>query len=227
MRPLVIFALLAGMLAGCAAGTSRPATRPSRTSTPSSPASTSVVGEAATAGTARCASREGLPDHVCTPGLFTARVAQENVASTICTTGYSALVRPPTSVTDTIKIERMAAYGLTGAPADYELDHLIPLELGGSPTAIENLWPQSASGLDASRKDQLEDRLHDLVCARRLSLSEAQAAIATDWIAAAAKYVTSTPTPTRIIVPTTAPTVAAPTASPTARSTQTPPPGRP
>jgi hypothetical protein len=38
-------------------------------------------------------------------------------------------------------------------------------------------------------KDRLEDRLHELVCAGRLSLPEAQKAIATDWIVAYRRYV--------------------------------------
>jgi hypothetical protein len=37
-------------------------------------------------------------------------------------------------------------------------------------------------------KDELEDRLRELVCGGRLDLAEAQRDISTDWIAAYKKY---------------------------------------
>ncbi len=52
-------------------------------------------------------------------------MTQADIASTICRTGYTATVRPPASVTEPIKRERMAAYGITAPLADYELDHLV------------------------------------------------------------------------------------------------------
>jgi hypothetical protein len=40
--------------------------------------------------------------------------------------GYTTTVRPPVNVTDKIKRDQMAAYGLAGQRlADYELDHLL------------------------------------------------------------------------------------------------------
>jgi hypothetical protein len=38
-------------------------------------------------------------------------------------------------------------------------------------------------------KDMLENRLHDLVCAKQVDLKTAQREISTDWIAAYKKYV--------------------------------------
>ena len=76
------------------------------------------------------------------------------MATTVCKSGYNTSVRPSTSVTNPIKVERMAAYGFTNARANYELDHLIPLELGGAPSAVANLWPEAyGDGFDAARKD--------------------------------------------------------------------------
>ncbi len=73
--------------------------------------------------------------------------------------------------------------------ARYEVDHLIPLELGGS-NDVTNLWPQSyVSTWGAHIKDELENRLHKLVCAGTITLPEAQDAIKTDWIKAYRKYV--------------------------------------
>jgi hypothetical protein len=78
------------------------------------------------------------------------------------------------------------------AAGEYEVDHLISLELGGS-NDIKNLWPESyrTEPWNAHVKDKLEDRLHDLVCAGRISLAEAQRAIATDWIAAYRRFAES------------------------------------
>jgi hypothetical protein len=78
---------------------------------------------------------------------------------------------------------------------DFEEDHLIPLELGGSPMDSRNLWPEHwADPEGAHTKDRLEDDLHRRVCLPRgepgwISLTEAQDAIATNWIVAFHKYV--------------------------------------
>jgi hypothetical protein len=63
---------------------------------------------------------------------------------------------------------------------------------GGS-NDIRNLWPESyrTEPWNAHVKDKLEDRLHELVCAGQIRLSEAQRAIATDWIAAYRRFVES------------------------------------
>lgn len=81
-------------------------------------------------------------------------------------------------------------YGMDGVPAEeYELDFLITPALGGSPIA-ENLWPERYGSRvwNARVKDQLEDRLLQLVCQGSLDLQTAQREMATDWIAAYRKY---------------------------------------
>jgi len=73
--------------------------------------------------------------------------------------------------------------------AQYEIDHFIPLELGGS-NDPENLWPQSyVIPWGAHVKDALENKLHRMVCAGQISLTNAQAAIKTNWLQAYDKYV--------------------------------------
>lgn len=76
-------------------------------------------------------------------------------------------------------------YGIRGAePRLYEVDYLVTPALGGADD-IRNLWPHSYSAdWNAKVKDQLEDRLRDLVCDGKIELSEAQREIAADWIAA-------------------------------------------
>lgn len=130
-----------------------------------------------------CSSRDGLPDPTCTPGAVDPRVTQENIQQTICVAGYSKTVRPPVSVTNRIKRERMAAYGMEREPMKgYELDHLVSLEIGGAPSDPLNLWPEPYAEPDGARdKDRVEDALHRLVCSGRIPLAEAQRRIATDW----------------------------------------------
>ena len=76
-----------------------------------------------------------------------------------------------------------------------EIDHLISRELGGADD-VDNLWPEcyevvnkdkSKQDDGAHKKDQLENKLHNLVCAANPAsqaalLSEYQSKIADDWI---------------------------------------------
>ncbi len=123
-----------------------------------------------------------LPNSQLTPGD-----ALDVTTSDICVSGYSSKVRDvPTSVKDQVYKE----YGITShKPGQYEVDHLISLELGGS-KSVRNLWPQSYTGnWNAHIKDKLENTLHDDVCAGKVDLKTAQREISTDWIAAYKKYV--------------------------------------
>ena len=118
------------------------------------------------------------PNARLTPGAVFAGVT----VAQVCTPGYATSVRDvPVSEKDAVYAE----YGITQhAPGQYEVDHLIPLELGGS-NDIQNLWPEPALPVPGfHQKDVLENVLHDMVCAGVISLPAAQHAIATDWLAA-------------------------------------------
>jgi hypothetical protein len=81
-------------------------------------------------------------------------------------------------------------YGIPNArPSDYEVDYLITPELGGA-NDIRNLWPEphSSTAWNSYVKDDLEDRLHQLVCDGKVALPVAQHDIATNWISAYKKY---------------------------------------
>ena len=130
---------------------------------------------------------------VITPGAIDPRVTQDNIDSTICRAGYTSRVRPPSSYTTRLKREQLStsysefADKRTGS---YEEDHLVPLALGGSPTDPRNLWPEPYVGAAGARvKDRLENRLHAMVCARSIGLTEAQRAIASNWWGAYMRYV--------------------------------------
>ncbi len=138
---------------------------------------------------------DALPDSRCTPGAVSPQVTEATIGRTICRSGYASSVRPPERVTDAEKAASAVAYGYTGSFRTAEYDHLIPLELGGDPDDPADLWvepndlPRPTS--TANGKDLLEDRLNHLVCSGRLGVVTAQRAIATDWVAAARKYLRS------------------------------------
>ncbi|GHF52579.1 hypothetical protein HNQ07_003189 [Deinococcus metalli] len=124
-----------------------------------------------------------LPDPALTPGdVLTTD------AAVICRPGYSRTVR---AVPQALKEQVYREYGITSrAPGEFEVDHLISLELGGS-NSLRNLWPESyvTSPLNARVKDTLENRLHDLICAGTVGVPDAQRAIAHNWQEAYVKYV--------------------------------------
>ena len=131
---------------------------------------------------AECQSNGGLPDPACTPGATDPNVTQDNIHQTICVPGYTRRVRPPLSATTSIKRDRMGAYGYDAPLGDYELDHLIPLELAGAPLEVANLWPEPRSGPNnAADKDKTENLCHTEVCAEHIALADAQRQIAEDW----------------------------------------------
>jgi hypothetical protein len=113
-----------------------------------------------------------LADPVRTPGVLNPDVTQANIRSTICRHGWTATIRPPSSYTDELKRKQMRQYGEVGSLSDYQEDHLISLELGGSPTDPRNLWPEPYPR--ASDVDQIENELNAEVCSGQLTLAEAQ-----------------------------------------------------
>jgi hypothetical protein len=111
-------------------------------------------------------------DPVRTPGVLNPDVTQARIHSTICVSGWTKTIRPPTSYTNELKQKQMREYGVGGSPSDYQEDHLISLELGGHPTDPRNLWPEPYPR--ASKVDSIENDLNEKVCSRQLSLEEAQ-----------------------------------------------------
>ena len=127
--------------------------------------------------TSGCVSVNSLPDPACTPGAIIPDATSEQ----ICQSGYSSTVR---NVPEAIKNDVYREYGITShAPGQYEVDHHISLELGGS-NDIANLWPEPAEPRPGfHEKDKVENYLHDQVCNGKMSLQDAQYKIATNWLA--------------------------------------------
>ena len=136
-----------------------------------------------------------LPDPFDTPGATNPAVNQANIGTTICQSGWPRTIEPASTYTSALKRRQLAAwqgYAGGGNLADFEEDHLIPIELGGAPIDPHNLWPEpriAADGWNADRKDGLKRVLHRLVCEGRLPLTLAQRAIALDWTAAYRQFV--------------------------------------
>jgi len=127
-----------------------------------------------------------LPDSGCTPGAYNSSVTQSTIHSTICVSGWTDTVRPPTSYTNPLKAQGIIDYGYSDTNmSDYEEDHLVPLELGGSPRDPGNLWPEPHYGTKtAYTKDGVETKLKNAVCNGTITLSAARSAIKTNWTTA-------------------------------------------
>ncbi len=98
-----------------------------------------------------------LPDPKLTPGDVFANATKDDV----CTPGWA---REHRHVTESDRDRAYAEYSRTPGPGCCEVDHLVPLELGGS-NDIKNLWAQPNDPRPGdAEKDQLENTLHRLVC---------------------------------------------------------------
>ena len=173
------------LLAGCAHG--NVGASPAASSSAPAGSSGLVAGDHNAAmpapNTCKVGSRDGqpLPDPHCTPGAINPDVRQDNINDTICKSGWTKTVRPPTSVTNKMKAESARSYGL-GESEKGEYDHLVSLELGGAPDDPRNLWVEP--GKIPNPKDAVENKLKQAVCAGLVPLTTAQKAIATNWVTA-------------------------------------------
>ena len=127
----------------------------------------------------RCSLRAHgkLPDPRCTPGSFDPAITRAK----LCAPGYrTSSYRPPSSQTTRAKYQVVEpAYGQRNVRG--ELDHLVPLELGGS-NDMKNFWVEA--GKIPNPKDKVENQLHAMVCAGKISLHNAQLDIAHNWTTA-------------------------------------------
>lgn len=125
-----------------------------------------------------------LPDSRCTPGAINPAVT----LGQLCPIAHTANWRPSASYTSALKRNQLAnKYDYVDSSGSHqptattsEEDHLISLELGGSPSAELNLWPEPHASFN--EKDKVEGAAHAAICAGRLTLPQAQQGIATNWI---------------------------------------------
>jgi hypothetical protein len=128
--------------------------------------------------TSGCQLRQygALPDRDCTPGAYYAKATRAKV----CRSGWSERVR---NVSDSTKEAVYREYGIRSHRAgQYEVDHLVPLEDGGS-NSIANLFPQAASPAPGfHQKDALENRTHDQISDGTRGLRTTQRQFARNWL---------------------------------------------
>lgn len=145
-----------------------------------------------TANRAPCSvqTRNGLPlpDPRCTPGAInptvTIAVLRNPFFRTGCVRNCSTTQRDRSATYRRYGIQHPR--GNSGRNQICELDHLVPLEMGGADT-IENIWPQCGpvGGTLRQRyfkqKDVVENYLTAQVKNGTMDLAEAQKEIARDW----------------------------------------------
>ena len=126
----------------------------------------------------KCLVRGPLPDRACSPGA----IYSDATPLVICLPGYASRMSTPSTK------EKAAIYGEYGIPGThygrpYEIDHIVPVALGGSHDPA-NLFPEAGSNPSPGFliKDALEKRLHELVCTGKRKLGKTQRAIARDWV---------------------------------------------
>jgi hypothetical protein len=121
--------------------------------------------------------RAAAPDRRCSPGAYYVRLTK----AVICALGFRTGSIRNVPQTEKFAVER--EYGMAAAyyGRSIEIDHIVPLELGGS-NSIANLFPEPGSG-NASyhAKDAAENRAKAWVCEGRLSLAAARRGFAADW----------------------------------------------
>jgi len=125
-----------------------------------------------------------LPDRSANPGAINPDVTQENMATTIFVSGFTKTIRPPVAFTNALKHQQAIEYGF---PPDTDLssleeDHIIPLECGGAPHDVRNLWPQKREGQWGARvKDLCENMSNAALRSGAMTLAEVQEGFMTDW----------------------------------------------
>ena len=100
-------------------------------------------------------------------------VTQATIEQTICSRGWSASVRPSQAYTGRIKHAMCVTELSHRCSPGLILDHIIPIEVGGSPDDPANMQLQTLA--DSKAKDALENAARRDVCAHRVSLAAARA----------------------------------------------------
>jgi hypothetical protein len=112
--------------------------------------------------------------------LLNPAVTQETIWATICMPGWTKRVRPSSTSTRRIKAALIRALDIPQERmSEFELDHRIPLSLGGAPSEPANLELQPWD--EAFEKDRKETCLARAVCSSGLALEEARRRIWVDW----------------------------------------------
>ncbi len=114
-----------------------------------------------------------LPNNYYTPGK-----AEKVDVKQLCAATFESSAKP---VADWQKNSALERYGVRPENFSGELEHLVPVSLGGT-NDPDNLYPFHAQGeYTAEAKQRLAQKLHELVCDGKLSLKQAQDVFKKDW----------------------------------------------
>jgi hypothetical protein len=132
-----------------------------------------------------------LPDPSCTPGAFNPTVPEPVFGNKKFTT---KCVRD--CITDAArKKTTYAAYRVSENPS-CELDHLVPLEMGGA-DSLDNIWPQCGQAPNSKNYKDIKDQVESYLAIKviqGMDIDAARKGIASDWtqyIAAAQTFCAS------------------------------------
>lgn len=121
------------------------------------------------------------PSSLYTPGAKTKATEAQ-----VCAPDYESSFKP---VSGHERQDALGRYGKRDDDTSFELDHLIPVSLGGS-NDPDNLWPIAKNKeYGPEWKKQLGDTLHQMVCDKKITLKAAQDAVKKDWTKAYDQYV--------------------------------------
>ena len=121
----------------------------------------------------------GAVERAPVPGATDPAVTQANIWRTVCRLHYTETVRPSKEWSNALKHHLLMEQHRPERIQDFELDHLIPLGLGGAPRDRANLWLQAWP--EARAKDDDESELHHAVCSGRMTLEQAQRRMLDKW----------------------------------------------
>jgi len=133
---------------------------------------------------------DAMPRRDLTPGRWDERWT----VADICEYGFSKRIRPSREVSQALKYQVFQRYGIPWSRhSEFVLDHVCPLDLGGTST-LDNLFPEPSSGpWNSHVKDALEVKLARLVCEGKLDLRIAREQICQDWIACYKRHIGNQP----------------------------------
>lgn len=125
-----------------------------------------------------CAAGDADRDYPYYPTLSPGVVREVSEAE-LCEKGSSRAAR---HVTTAMKASVFLRYNIHNGFSGYEVDHMVPLELGGS-NDLDNLWPQPyALKYGARQKDVVENSLHRRACLGAITFAKARAILLSDWV---------------------------------------------
>lgn len=156
-------------------------------------AASAAIGSVSAAAQVTCTPGE-IPDPRCTPGVA-ASTDENDVCGIVDGKSYSKRHRQTPAGLKALITKR---YGQQPNSGDVEIDHRIPLSLGGE-DAVYNLWYEFGRDRGVRftyhEKDRLERWAWEQVCQRHaMSLRDAQAIfLAPDWRSAYCRYIGGPP----------------------------------